>query len=111
VGSPEWEQRHALGEVQGWRQSITSDCEAVDGMVKCLAMSEDSLGGKAGVVYRYELSSHFDNEGLITNVEVEWRRGVEDSKAFVVALGRWMAIAYPESYDTFFVAELATQAG
>jgi hypothetical protein len=110
VGSPEWEQRHALAEVQGWRQSITSDCEAIDGMVRCLATSEEThLGGKAGVAYTYELSYHFDDEGLITNVELECRGGCEDGQAFEVALGRWMAIAHPESYETLFVAESETR--
>lgn len=110
VGSPEWEQRHALAEVQGWQQSITSDCEAIDAMVTCLATSEETLlGGKAGVTYTYELSYHFDDEGLITNVELECREGCGDGKAFEVALGRWMAIAHPESYETLFVAESETQ--
>jgi hypothetical protein len=110
VGSPEWEQRHALAEVQGWRQSITSDCEAIDGMVKCLATSEETLlGGKAGVAYTYELSYDFDNEGLITKVELECREGCDDGQAFEVALGRWMAIAHPESYETLFVAESETR--
>jgi hypothetical protein len=104
-GSPRWEERFA--EMEAWGHHGTlSDCVATDGVLRCLQTWESTNhSGKAGVVWLSEWEVHFDDQGLIRNVDFWYESGKDEQFAFGDALGAWMATAYPEAYETFFLYE------
>jgi hypothetical protein len=75
-----------------------------DGRLTCLATwAWTNLSGKAGVIRVSEVEYRFDDQGLIRSVYHENVSGKDDDVAFNAALGTWMATAYPESYEAFFI--------
>jgi hypothetical protein len=102
-GSSLWEKTFAEWEAWGHQRTF-SDCVATDGVLTCLATWErTNLSGKAGIIRVGEVEYHFDDQGLIRSAYYENVSGKDDDVAFEAALGTWMATAYPESCETFFI--------
>jgi hypothetical protein len=110
VGSPEWQQFLAEEEARGVHITL-SGCEATDTTVRCFETYEETrLSGKAGIVITWEVEYTFNQEGRIASHASGINTQGSDAIApFEDALGRWMAAAHPEAFETYYVPDFYTR--
>lgn len=110
VGSPEWQQFLAEEKARGIQITL-SDCEATDGTARCVETYEETLlSGKAGVVITWEVEYTFNEDGRIATFASGINmQGSDAIGPFEDALGRWMATAHPEVFETYYVPDFYTR--
>lgn len=105
VGSDDWHTFIVEEQARGIEITL-SDCEATNNVVRCLETYQETLlSGKAGVILTWEAEYTFGEDGLIVGFARFNTTGTEAIEPFEDALGRWMATAHPEVFETYYVPD------